>query len=187
MIKVREVLTAVNVDSCLTAVSANFWNLHKCAKTRRRTRFLDLTMKYKVFWNWKITWVCKVLTALWQLYQLINEICTKVQKPEERLVFWLGYEVQSFRKSKNNLSLWGVDSWLTAVSANFWNTANAFVFLDLAMKYKVVGDQKIIKSLPGVNSCLTAVSAIFFNTQKMLKNLRKGSFFGLGYEIQKDI
>ena len=57
MIRVREVSTAV-----LTAVSAYISNIQKWLKTRGRTHFLDLAMKYKVVQNRKTIGVCEVLT-----------------------------------------------------------------------------------------------------------------------------
>ena len=67
------------------------------------------------------------------------------------MFFGLGLEVQSCRKSKNDQSLFGFDSCLTAVTANIWNkqkclkTQGRTCFFDFSMKYKVVGNQKIIR------------------------------------------
>ncbi len=43
--------SSLGVDSCLTAVTANFSKNGKCLKTEGRARFSYLTMKYKVVGN----------------------------------------------------------------------------------------------------------------------------------------
>ncbi len=52
----------------LIAVSANFPNIKKCLKTQERTRarshFSVMNMKFKVVGNQKMIAVCEVLTAV---------------------------------------------------------------------------------------------------------------------------
>ena len=63
------------------------------------------------------------------------------------LFFGLGFEVQSCWKKNYQMSQ-GVNSCLTAVSVNFSNTQKMQTTkrrTQLAMKYKVVGNQNIIR------------------------------------------
>ncbi len=82
MIRGCEVSTAV-----LTAVSADFWNIWKSFKTRGRTHFLDLAMKYKVVVNWKAFGVCEVSTAVLTAVSANFLNIQKCLKLKEGLIF----------------------------------------------------------------------------------------------------